>query len=157
VINAINFTSKNNPSLVLAEPTRPTPPAPPAAPAQAPRARRARAARAARRARGAHGAAPPALRVRLGGILVIAAGVLLSWLGAVPRRLGDRWFTMNDTEAYWRGWQITKVQGGLGRRYRDPLFDTLAQCAKCAGSGGGASAPCGPCLRTGRVSIDGVS
>jgi hypothetical protein len=151
VINVTNFTSKNNPSLVLAEPTRPTPPAPQAAPAQAPGVRRARAAR------GPRGAAAPALRVRLGGILAIAAGVLLSWLGAVPRRLGDRWFTMNDTEAYWRGWQITKVQGGLGRRYRDPLFDTLAQCARCAGSGGGASAPCGPCLGTGRVSIDGVS
>jgi hypothetical protein len=114
VINVTNFTSKNNPSLVLAEPPGPAPPARPAAPAQ-----------------------PPRVRPRV--------------------RLGDRWFTMNDTEAYWRGWQITKVQGGLGRRYRDPLFDTLAQCARCAGSGGGASAPCGPCLRTGRVSIDGVS
>lgn len=110
MINVTNFTSKNNPSLVLAEPTRPTPPARPAAPAQPPRV-----------------------------------------------RLGDRLFTMNDTEAYWRGWQITKSQGGLGRRYRDPLFDTLAQCARCAGSGGSASAPCDPCLRTGRVSINGVS
>jgi len=102
VINVTNFTSKNNPSLVLAEPTRPTPPARPAAPAQPPRV-----------------------------------------------RLGDRLFTMNDTEAYWRGWQITKTHGGLARRYRDPRFDTLAECPKCQGAGVTADLPCPPSLGTG--------
>lgn len=111
MINVTNFTSKNNPSYVLAEAVPPTPPARPAAPAAVARPRRA--------------AAPP-LRVRLGGNLVIAAGVLLSWLGAVPRHLGDRLFAMNDAEAYWRGWQITKVQGGLGRRYRDSRFEGVS-------------------------------
>jgi len=50
--------------------------------------------------------------------------VLLSWLAFGSRRLGDHLFTTNDAEACWHDWQITKVHGGLGRRYRDPLFDT---------------------------------
>jgi len=52
--------------------------------------------------------------------------VLLSWLAAIPRRLGDRMFAMNDAEACWRSWQVTRTLGGLGRRYRDPQFGTLA-------------------------------
>jgi hypothetical protein len=36
-------------------------------------------------------------------------------------------FRTNDTEAYWRGWQIIRVHGGLGRVYRDPRFDTLSR------------------------------
>jgi hypothetical protein len=31
---------------------------------------------------------------------------------------------MNDAEANWRSWQITRTHGGLGRRYRDPQFGT---------------------------------
>lgn len=150
MINVTNFTSKNNPSYVLEEAVPPTPPARSAIPAASGKPRRAAPARPRR-------AAAPSLRVRLGGILVIAAGVLLSSLGAAPRRLGDRLFAMNDTEAYWRGWQIIKVQGGLGRRYRDSRFDTLAECASCRGSSGGAGAPCGRCRGTGRVSLEGVS
>jgi hypothetical protein len=42
---------------------------------------------------------------------------------------------VNDTEAYWWGWQVAKARGGLGRRYRDTRFDTLAACARCAGGG----------------------
>lgn len=56
------------------------------------------------------------------------AGIVLSWLAAGPGRLGDRLFVMNDTEAYWRDWQIVKTRGGLGRRYRDPSFDLPAGC-----------------------------
>ncbi len=85
------------------------------------------------------------------------AAVLLSWLAAIPRRLGDRLFAMNDNEAYWRGWQIIRIHGGLGRRYRDPRFDTLAECAKCQGAGAIAKAPCLPCLGTGRITLDEVS
>ena len=48
---------------------------------------------------------------------------MLSWLAALPGRLGDRLFAMNDNEAYWRDWQITRTHGGFGRRYRDPSFD----------------------------------
>jgi hypothetical protein len=88
----------------------------------------------------------------------LAAAVLLSWLAYIPRRLGDRLFTWNDTEAYWRGWQITKVHGGLGRRYRDPRFDTLTACPQCQGGGTTTKdTPCAPCLGTGRVSTEEVS
>ena len=78
--------------------------------------------------------------------------VLLSWLAALPRRLGDRLFAMNDAEAYWRTWQITSRHGGLGRRYHDLRFDALAECPKCQGSGLTADQPCPPCQGTGRIS-----
>ena len=94
---------------------------------------------------------------RMRDTLVLAMSVALDWLAYLLRRCGDRWFAMNDTEAYWRGWQITKTHGGLGRRYRDLRFDTLAACAQCAGAGERADAPCGPCLGTGRITIGEVS
>ena len=64
---------------------------------------------------------------------------------------------MNDTEAYWRDWQIIKTHGGLGRRYRDPQFDTLAECLKCHGAGVTAARPCPPCAGTGRITRGEVS
>ena len=63
---------------------------------------------------------------RLGALFTTgatAARIMLSWLAALPGRLGDRLFAMNDNEAYWRDWQITRTHGGFGRRYRDPSFD----------------------------------
>ena len=78
---------------------------------------------------------------------------MLSWLAALPGRLGDRLFAANDTEAYWSDWQITKTHGGLGRSYRDPRFDLLAECPKCRGAGGSAKLPCPPCLGTGRITL----
>ncbi len=92
---------------------------------------------------------------RVRDALVFVMGV--DWLAYRLRRWGDRWFAMNDTEAYWRGWQITKTHAGLGRRYRDIRFDTLAACAQCAGAGERADAPCGPCLGTGRITLGEVS
>jgi hypothetical protein len=71
----------------------------------------------------------------LARIPLIAGRVLLGWLAALARRLGDRLFAMNDAEAYWRSWQITRTHGGLARIYRDPRFDTLAECPKCRGEG----------------------
>ena len=56
----------------------------------------------------------------------LACRVLLSWLAALPRGLGDRLFAMNDAEAYWRSWQITRTHGGLGRRYHDPGFGRIS-------------------------------
>jgi len=97
----------------------------------------------------------PGSRVR--DTLILAMSVALDWLAYLLRRCGDRWFAMNDTEAYWRGWQITKTHGGLGRRYRDLRFDTLAACARCAGAGEWADAPCTPCLGTGRITLGEVS
>ena len=32
---------------------------------------------------------------------------------------------MNDTEAGWRGWEITEARCGLARSYHDPRFDLL--------------------------------
>jgi DnaJ-class molecular chaperone len=64
---------------------------------------------------------------------------------------------MNDTEAYWRGWQLTKTLAGLGRRYRDTRFGTLAACVRCAGAGVWADVPCGPCQGTGRIAVETVS
>ena len=98
---------------------------------------------------------------RIGSTVGLAAAVLLSWLAYIPRRLGDRIFTWNDADAYWCGWQITKVRGGLGRCYRDPRFDTLATCPQCQGGGasakeGRADTRCAPCLGTGRVSTEEV-
>jgi hypothetical protein len=38
------------------------------------------------------------------------------------RRIGTRLFLEADEEAYWRGWQVTPLHGGLSRCYRDPRF-----------------------------------
>jgi hypothetical protein len=46
------------------------------------------------------------------------------WLADIPRRIGARLFLDSDEEAYWRGWQVTRLHGGLSRSYRDPRFDT---------------------------------
>jgi hypothetical protein len=61
----------------------------------------------------------------------LAAGAALDGLTYSLRRRGDRWFAANDTEASWWGWQITKTHGGLGRGYRDPRFDPLADGEVC--------------------------
>jgi hypothetical protein len=134
VINISNITSKDNPPWLPTEPARPVP-APPARPGNSKNSKN-----------GMNAVSP--LCGRLCRILLIAGGMLLSWLA----RVGDRLFAANDNEAYWRGWQITRVHGGLGRRYRDPLFDTLAECQKCGGTG-----PCAPCGGTGRIIVGEVS
>ena len=92
-----------------------------------------------------------------GRALGIGLRVLLGWLAAIPRRLGDRLFAMNDAEAYWHSWQITRTHGGLGRRYRDRQFGTLAECPQCRGAGVTADLPCLPCLGMGRVTRGEVS
>jgi len=124
-INASNFTSKDNSPPGLGDPVRLT--------------RRAQPTRPREPARGATEPASPARSGRIpavaGLVLVIVGRVVLSRLAAIPHRLGDRLFSMNDTEAYWRGWQITRTQAGLGRSYRDPQFGTLAECPKCRGAG----------------------
>ena len=142
MINVSNSTSKNNPPWLLGEPVgpwRPAGPAPPAQPEASPRT----AARTE----------PPGL----GRILVSTGRVLLSWLVTLPRRLADRLFVMNDAEAYWRSWQITRTHGGLARRYREPRFGTLAECPKCRGAGRTATLPCLPCAGAGRITLGEVS
>jgi hypothetical protein len=63
--------------------------------------------------------------VRLGAAFRSATASLAGWLASLPHRLGARLFAMNDTEAGWRGWEITEARCGLARSYRDPRFDLL--------------------------------
>lgn len=140
MINISNSTSKNNPPWLPAEPVRPARPAQPRAPGTditAP----------------ARDTTAPASPAR---VLAVTGRVLLSWLAAIPGRLGDRLFARNDTEAYWRDWQITKTHGGLARRYHDPQFGTLAECPNCHGAGVTANLPCAGCLGLGHVILGGV-
>jgi hypothetical protein len=67
----------------------------------------------------------PSSGIRIRTFLVVGANVLTDCLTSLPRRANDRLFAMNDAEARWRGWQVTRVHGGFGRRYRDPAFDAL--------------------------------
>jgi len=46
-------------------------------------------------------------------------------IGLALTRLGQRLFEGPDTRAHQHGWQVTPVQCGLGRRYRDARFDSL--------------------------------
>ena len=93
---------------------------------------------------------------RIWSAVTVIAWVFAGWVSGIPRRWLDRLFEKNDAEAYWRGWQIARVHGGFGRRYRDPRFDTLAECSRCGGAGTRAGEPCSPCFGTGRVEIDGT-
>lgn len=151
MINVSNSTSKNNPLWLILTPVEPTHPSGPAGHAQA-AARRPGLAAAGIRALATAGR----FLAATGRILATAGQILLSWLTAQPGRLGDRLFVMNDTEAYWRDWQIIKIHGGLGRRYRDPRFDLLAECRTCRGAGTSADRPCPPCLGTGRITREEV-
>jgi hypothetical protein len=67
----------------------------------------------------------PSSSIRMRTFLTVGTGVATDCLTAMPRRAGDRLFAINDAEGSWRGWQTIRVNGGLGRRYRDPAFDTI--------------------------------
>jgi hypothetical protein len=93
---------------------------------------------------------------RAAAALVRAPAAILSGLsGRLPDlliRIGDRMFAMNDKEAAWRGWSIERRHAGLGRRYRDPRFDTLTRCPHCRGTGTiAAGRRCAQCAGTGRL------
>ena len=65
-------------------------------------------------------------------------------------------FARSDARARDRGWEVA-VTGpyGTGRSYRDPRFDLLRGCPRCAGSGRAPSgADCGRCAGTGRIGSD---
>jgi hypothetical protein len=49
--------------------------------------------------------------------------------------IGSKIFQTEDRRARDHGWQITPRQGGLGRTYRDPRFDSLTSCPACNGRG----------------------
>ncbi len=96
---------------------------------------------------------------RIATFVTIAAGVVADRVTDLPRRMTNRLFAVNDDEAYWRDWQIMRVHCGFGRRYRDPLFDTLVTCTDCKGTGigtielAGLNLPCGICLGFGRLTV----
>jgi hypothetical protein len=48
-----------------------------------------------------------------------------------PAWLGKYLFAGPDARARDHGWQVSVIQGGLGRRYRDPRFDRF--CAPARG------------------------
>ena len=146
MIKINNSTSENKPLWLLGEFSGPAQTSRPRAPSGPPRA----TTRADTWTRFVRGLAASVRAVPLAG------RVLLSWLAALPRRLGDRLFAMNDAEAYWRSWQMIRMHGFLGRRYREPRFDTLAECPKCQGAGLTADQPCPPCLGTGRITLGEV-
>ena len=110
----------------------------------------------------AYGAAAAALvglarvRARVRGGARDKPGRTVGWLAGIVRLAGDLIFMANDEEAYWRGWTVERRLAGLGRRYRDPLFDTLATCPHCRGLGITATESlCVNCSGTGRVTIIG--
>lgn len=51
------------------------------------------------------------------------------------RRLADDLFLHDDLRAHGRGWAVEPINNGTGRRYRDPRFDFLQECAACRGAG----------------------
>jgi hypothetical protein len=61
----------------------------------------------------------------IGAAVRSATGSLAGWLAGLPHRIGAWLFAMNDTEAGWRGWEITELRCGLSRSYHDPRFDLL--------------------------------
>jgi hypothetical protein len=69
--------------------------------------------------------------------------------------VGQRLHAGTDAMARQHGWEVTQRNGGLGRRYRDPRFDSLIRCPSCGGMGTSAGqaheVPCGPCDGTGRL------
>lgn len=77
---------------------------------------------------------------------------LVAWLRVRSARLGERVFEADDAAARQLGWQVTPSYAGLGRRYRDPRFDSLAACPRCGGRGGtGRGDRCLACAGTGRI------
>ena len=76
-------------------------------------------------------------------------------IAGIVKGIGDLVFMANDEEACWRGWTIEPRLAGLGRRYRDPMFDTLARCPHCRGLGVTAvDSLCVKCSGTGRITLD---
>jgi hypothetical protein len=155
LIKTSNLTSENNPEFPTSNPSAPTGGLRGALPQTATAIWGIPAAvtllRIARtKARAAYGwisAACMSLRL-------LPATLLASWLAGILRRIGDQMFAMNDEEADWRGWHIQRRHAGLGRRYRDPVFDTLIRCPGCRGNGTVAARACAGCSGTGRIVLD---
>ena len=77
---------------------------------------------------------------------------LLAWLRGCLIRLGQRVFATSDAAARQQDWQIISSHAGLGRRYRDPRFDTLAPCSRCRGTRTPGN-PCQTCNGPSRIAL----
>ena len=70
------------------------------------------------------------------------------------REAGSWLFSYEDDFARSHGWTVEERHGGLGRTYRDPRFNHLAQCPACAGIG---TFPddmlCTRCAGSGRITL----
>ncbi len=81
-----------------------------------------------------------------------AAGT--SILSRLMHAMGAHFFRKNDELARRHGWAVEIRQGGLGRGYRDPRFDTLAHCPACLGTGSNtADRLCQHCAGSGRITL----
>lgn len=70
-------------------------------------------------------------------------------------RFGEILFHRADARARSCGWAVTSTHRGLGRSYRDPRFDTLRHCPRCAGSGKDPlDHDCPHCFGAGRIVHD---
>ena len=79
---------------------------------------------------------------------------VIVWLRAKVDGFGTRASAASDATARQEGWQVTSTHAGLGRRYRDPRFDSLASCTRCGGYGTRASGdPCQMCHGSGRITL----
>lgn len=77
---------------------------------------------------------------------------LFAWVRAAIETLGRWLFASSDATARNYGWQVTPIQLGLGRQYRDPRFDTLTSGPACGGRRVTAlRSSCQRCSGTGRV------
>jgi hypothetical protein len=84
--------------------------------------------------------------------------LLSTWLRATLLAIGEQVFATTDADAHHHGWQVTFTHGGLGRRYRDPRFGTLAACTYCSGRGVKAPGnPCRSCSGTGRIVVEAAT
>lgn len=79
----------------------------------------------------------------------------LTWVKSAVAAVTRELFAPSDARARQHGWQVTSIQHGFGRRYRDPRFDSLARCSACQGRGVQAlGTECVSCRGIGRVVIE---
>ena len=82
-----------------------------------------------------------------------SSSALVAWMARLLNDFGHRLFADADATARQHGWQVTQLSGGLGRRYRDPRFDSLVRCPSCLGMGDVDAVRCEPCGGTGRLTL----
>jgi hypothetical protein len=80
---------------------------------------------------------------------------ILTRIFIVTNRLGAVLFARSDARGRACGWEVSRSRSGLSRSYRDPRFDRLQRCPRCAGSGTNPTGgECARCSGTGRLVHD---